>query len=114
MSTIPLDASLGLLDEGLFDVPLIGMCVALQLYTYTATPCPWARFHIWKCSRKLKLAPFSNDSRNNTYRSYMFGALTYLSDDAHDSPMRVVFMSHCTEMDLKAQDGQMTVQLLSE
>lgn len=39
MGTIPPGASLGLLDEGLFEV-CVGMCVAPQLYTYIAPPCP--------------------------------------------------------------------------
>lgn len=90
-----LDVSLGLLDEGLFEVYVQQDLCLLSCLPTLQLPIPGPRFHLCEGSRKLKPAPLSNDSRSNTYCSWVFGSLTsYFSDDAHDGPISAVIMSH--------------------
>ena len=74
---VPLDVSVGLPDEGSLRCMWVGMRASPQLTTYSAACCPGARFHLREVSRKLKLARLSNESRNNTYFSFLFGDLAY-------------------------------------
>ena len=76
---VPQSVSVGLPGEGSLRCMWIGMRVSPQLATYSAARCPGARFHLREVSRKLKLARLSNESRNNTYFSFLFGDLAYPS-----------------------------------
>ena len=76
---VPLGVSVGLPGEGSLRCMWVGTRASPQLATYSAARCPGARFHLSEVSRKLKLAPLSNESRNKTYFSCLFGDLAYPS-----------------------------------